>query len=137
MWWIFALLSALFAALTAIFAKIGIKNINTELAVAIRTVVIVIMAWSIAFAKGGLNSFNLLTKSNLWFLAFSGITTGLSWIFYFHALKIGKVSQVASVDKLSLALTIIFSAVFLGEAINLKTAIGASCIIAGALIMIL
>lgn len=137
MWWIFALLSALFAALTAIFAKVGIKNIHTELAVAIRTVVILIMAWAIAFARGGLGSFPLLTKSNLWFLALSGITTGLSWIFYFHALRLGKVSQVASVDKLSLALTIIFSALFLGEAINLKTAIGASFIIAGALIMIL
>jgi bacterial/archaeal transporter family protein len=137
MWWIFALLSALFAALTAIFAKVGIKNVHTELAVAIRTVVILLMAWAIAFARGGFSSFGLLTKSNLWFLALSGITTGLSWIFYFHALRIGKVAQVASVDKLSLALTIIFSAIFLGEAINIKTAIGAGFIIAGALIMIL
>lgn len=136
MWWFFALLSAVFAALTAIFAKVGIKNLNTELAVAIRTVVILVMAWAIAFARGGFNSFGQLTKSNLLFLAFSGITTGLSWIFYFHALRIGKVAQVASVDKLSLALTIIFSAIFLGEAINLKTAVGASLIITGALVMI-
>lgn len=137
MWWIFALLSAFFAACTAIFAKVGIKNMNTELAVAIRTVVILIMAWAIAFARGGFNSFQSLTKSNLWFLALSGITTGLSWIFYFHALRTGKVAQVASVDKLSLALTIIFSAFFLGEVIDIKTAIGASCIIIGAIIMIL
>jgi transporter family protein len=137
MWWIYALLSALFAALTAIFAKTGIKNINTDLAVAIRTVVILFMAWGIAFFRGGTNSIGLLSRSNLFFLALSGITTGLSWIFYFQALQVGKISQVAPVDKLSLALTIIFSVLFLGETLSLKTAIGASCIIAGTLIMIL
>src|SRR5688572_21932597 len=100
MWWIYALLSALFAALTAIFAKIGIKNINTDLAVAIRTVVILFMAWGIVLFRNGLSHIPLLTKSNLLFLALSGITTGLSWLFYFRAIDIGKVSQVAPVDKL-------------------------------------
>ncbi len=137
MWWIFALLSALFAALTAVFAKIGIKNINTDLAVAIRTLVIVAMTWMIAFFRGGTENISLLTKSNLTFLALSGITTGLSWIFYFKAISIGNVSQVAPVDKLSLALTIIFSVIFLGEVLTVKTAIGALCILAGTIIIIL
>ncbi len=136
MWWIFALLSALFAALTAIFAKVGIKNVNTDLAIAIRTVVILILTWGIAFFRGGINTFNTLTKYNWLFLVLSGITTGLSWIFYFKALQIGKISQVAPVDKLSLALVIIFSVVFLGEALTLKTAIGAGCIIAGTLVLV-
>ena len=137
MWWIFALLSALFAALTAIFAKMGIKNINTDLAVAIRTVVVLLMTWAILFFRSGVNQIPLLTKSNIIFLVLSGITTGLSWIFYFRAIDIGKVSQVAPVDKLSLALTIIFSVIFLGETVSMKTAIGASCIIIGTVIMIL
>jgi transporter family protein len=137
MWWIFALLSAFFAALTAIFAKIGIKNIDTDLATAIRTVVILILAWAIAFFRGGTNTFSSLTKHNLIFLVCSGIATGLSWIFYFKALQLGKVSQVASIDKLSVALAIIFSIIFLGETLTLKTAIGALCIIAGTVIIIL
>src|SRR6267154_1501156 len=115
MWWIYALLSALFAALTAIFAKLGIKNVDTDLATAIRTVVVLLLAWAIAFFRGGTNSIASLTKQNIFFLVLSGIATGLSWIFYFKALQAGKLSQVAPVDKLSVALTIIFSIVFLGE----------------------
>ena len=95
MWWIYALLSALFAALTAIFAKVGIKGVDTDLATAIRTVVILIIAWGIAFFRGGTNTFNTLTKQNFIFLILSGIATGLSWVFYFKALQLGKVSQVA------------------------------------------
>ena len=136
MWWIYALLSALFAALTAIFAKTGIKNINTDLAVAIRTVVVLVMAWAIVFFRNGAANIGALTKSNILFLVLSGITTGLSWMFYFRAIAIGKVSEVAPVDKLSLALTIIFSVVFLGETVSMKTAIGASCIIVGTLVMV-
>ena len=136
MWWIFALLSALFAALTAIFAKIGIKNVDTDLATAIRTVVILILAWAIVFFRGGINSIGTLTKHNLLFLGLSGVATGLSWIFYFKALQIGKVSQVAAVDKLSVALAIIFSIAFLGETISMKVAIGALCIITGTIIII-
>ena len=137
MWWIFALLSALFAALTGVFAKVGIKNVNTDLAIALRTSVIIIMVWAIAFLRGGATNFHLLTRSNLIFLTLSGITTGLSWIFYFKALETGNLSQVAPVDKLSLALVIIFSVVFLGEALTIKTAIGAGCVIAGTLVLVL
>ena len=137
MWWTYALLSALFAALTAIFAKIGIENVNTDLATAIRTVVILILAWAIAFFRGGTNSMTSLTKHNMVFLVLSGIATGLSWIFYFKALQLGKVSQVAPIDKLSVALAIIFSIIFLGETLTLKTAVGAACIIAGTIVIIL
>ena len=137
MWWIYALLSAFFAALTAIFAKIGIKNVNTDLATAIRTAVILVLAWAIAIFRGGTNSMHTLTKQNLLFLLLSGCATGLSWIFYFKALQIGKVSQVAPVDKLSVAIAIIFSIIFLGETLTLKMAIGALLIIIGSIVLIL
>ena len=137
MWWIYALLSALFAALTAIFAKIGIKDVNTDLATAIRTVVILVLAWGIAYFRGGIASIHSLTRHNLLFLILSGIATGLSWIFYFKALQIGKVSQVAPVDKLSVAIAILLSVIFLGEVLTVKAAIGATLIIAGTLVLIL
>lgn len=137
MWWIFALLSALFAALTAIFAKVGIRGVDTDLATAIRTVVILILAWGIAFFRGGAATMHTLTKQNIIFLCLSGIATGLSWIFYFKALQLGKVSQVAPVDKMSVAFAIIFAIIFLGEPLNWRTAIGASLIIAGSLVLIL
>jgi transporter family protein len=136
MWWIYALLSAFFAAMTAIFAKIGIKNVDSDLAMAIRTVVILIITWGIAYSRGGIDTIHLLTKKNLTFLGLSGVATGLSWIFYFKALQMGKVSQVAPVDKLSVALAIIFSVVFLGETLTLKMIIGALMIIGGTLVLI-
>jgi transporter family protein len=136
MWWIYALLSALFAALTAIFAKIGIKGVDTDLATAIRTVVIIILAWAIVFVKGSNNTISTLTRQNWTFLILSGCATGLSWICYFKALQLGKVSQVAPVDKLSVALAIILAAVFLGETISLKTGIAAALIISGTLVLI-
>jgi transporter family protein len=137
MWWIFALLSALFAALTAIFAKIGIRGVDTDLATAIRTVVILIIAWGIAFFRGGTATMQTLTRQNIIFLCLSGLATGLSWIFYFKALQLGKVSQVAPVDKMSVAFAIIFAILFLGEPLTWRTAIGASLIIAGSLVLIL
>jgi len=137
MWWIYALLSALFAALTAIFAKVGIKNVDTDLATAIRTVVILIVAWGIAFFRGGVATIHSLTKHNLIFLCLSGLATGLSWIFYFKALQLGKVSQVAPVDKMSVAIAIMFSIIFLGETLTPKMAIGAVLIIAGTMVLIL
>ena len=137
MWWIYALLSAFFAALTAIFAKVGIQGVNTDLATAIRTAVILVLAWGIAYFRGGTNSIHLLTRQNLIFLVLSGIATGLSWIFYFQALQMGKVSQVAPVDKLSVAIAIILSVIFLGEVLTVKTAIGAALIIGGTLVLIL
>ena len=136
MWWIYALLSALFAALTAIFAKIGIKGVDTDLATAIRTVVIIILAWAIVFVKGSNNTIVSLTRQNWTFLILSGCATGLSWICYFKALQLGKVSQVAPVDKLSVALAIILAAVFLGETISVKTGVAAGLIITGTLILI-
>ena len=137
MWWIYALLSALFASLTAIFAKIGIKGVNSDLATAIRTIVILVVAWGIVLARGEARGIPLLSRQNLIFLIISGVATGLSWIFYFKALQMGKVSQVAPVDKLSVALTIALSVIFLGEALTIKTAIGAALIIAGTVVMIL
>jgi transporter family protein len=136
MWWIYALLSALFAALTAIFAKIGIKDVDTDLATGIRTVIILILAWAIVFFRGTNHTIGSLTKANWTFLILSGCATGLSWICYFKALQLGKVSQVAPVDKLSVALAIVLAAVFLGEPISLKTGIAAALIISGTLILI-
>ena len=137
MWWIYALLSAFFAALTAVFAKVGIKGVDSDLATAIRTVVILFIAWTITFVKGSAVTITTLSKQNFLFLGLSGIATGLSWVFYFKALQIGKVSQVAPVDKLSVALAIVISVVFLGEVLTWKTAIGAVLIIAGTLVLIL
>ena len=136
MWWIYALLSAFFAALTAVFAKVGIQNVNTDLATAIRTGVILVIAWGIAWFRGSVTGINYLSKQNLLILGLSGLATGLSWIFYFKALQAGKVSQVAAVDKLSVAIAIVLSALFLGEVITAKSAIGAGLIIIGTLILI-
>jgi transporter family protein len=136
MWWMYALLSALFAALTAIFAKVGIKGVDTDLATAVRTVVILVLAWAIAVFRGGIYSIRALSKQNLLFLVLSGVATGLSWIFYFKALQRGKVSQVAPVDKMSVAIAIILAVVFLGEPLSVKSALGAILIIAGTLVLI-
>ncbi len=129
------MLSALFASLTAIFAKKGITGVDTNLATAIRTIIILIMAWAIVFFRGGANVGGL-TRQNWMFLVLSGLATGLSWIFYFKALQLGKVSQVAPVDKLSVALTIVLSMIFLNESLTLKTALGAAFIIIGTLVLI-
>jgi transporter family protein len=136
MWWIYALLSAVFAALTAIFAKIGIKGVDTDLATGIRTVIILLLAWAIVIYRGSNHSIGSLTKLNWTFLILSGCATGLSWIFYFKALQLGKVSQVAPVDKLSVAIAIVLSVVFLGEPLTFKSASGAVLIIAGTLVLI-
>ncbi len=136
MWWIFALISAVFAALTAIFAKIGIENVNSNLATAIRTVVVLIMIWMIVFFRNEYKGITELSQRNWMFLIISGVATGLSWIFYFKALQLGEVSKVAGIDKLSLALTIIFAVIFLGETLTWKTALGAGLIVAGTLFLI-
>jgi transporter family protein len=136
MWWIYALLSAVFAALTAIFAKIGIKGVDSDLATAIRTVIILILAWGIVLFKGSASTMGSLTKINWTFLVLSGCATGLSWIFYFKALQLGKVSQVAPVDKLSVAIAIALSIIFLGEPLTLKNGLGALLIIGGTFVLI-
>lgn len=137
MWWLYALGSALFAALTAVLAKIGIKGVNTDLATAIRTVVILVVAWGIVWSRGGLAGISTLTRQNWLFLVLSGVATGLSWVLYFKALQLGKVSQVAPVDKLSVAIAILLSVAFLGEVLTWKAALGAVMIIGGTLVLIL
>ena len=137
MWWIYALLSAVFAALVAIFAKIGMQGVVSDLATAIRTIVIIIIAWGIVFAKGSANGIHSLTKQNWLFLILSGCATGLSWIFYFRALQLGEVAKVAPIDKLSVAIAIVLSVIFLHETLTLKAAIGAALIIGGTFLLIL
>jgi len=137
MWWFYAILSAVFASLTAIFAKIGVADIHSNLATAIRTLIVFVMLWVIVIVRGETKGISSISKQGVFFLIASGIATGLSWLFYFKAIKIGNVSQVAPVDKLSLALTIILAVVFLGESLTLKTAIGAALILAGTLVMII
>lgn len=136
MWWVYALLSALFASLTAIFAKIGVSNVNSNLATAIRTVVTLIVAWGIVFVKNDYKSLNTISKQSLTFLIISGIATGLSWIFYFKAMQMGSVSKVAAVDKLSLVFTFIIAVVFLQDAYNMKTIAGVLLISIGTYLMI-
>ncbi|ASJ21412.1 EamA family transporter [Brachyspira hampsonii] len=138
---IFALLSSIFASLTAILIKIGLSNINSNLATAIRTIIILIMSWIIVFYTNSLNSINTietiknLNTKTVIFIVLSGIATGLSWIFYFKALQIGNVNKVIVIDKLSIVFTIILAAVFLKEALNIKVIIGMLFIAAGTLII--
>lgn len=134
-WLVAAFLSALFAAATAILAKIGVKNVNSNLATAIRTIVIFLFAWGIVFYQGLHKQIGNISKISLLFLILSGIATGMSWLFYFRALQIGEASKVAPIDKLSLILTIILAGIFLKEKINLATAIGAILMTVGALII--
>lgn len=137
MWWLYALFSALFAALTAVFAKVGVQGINSDLATAIRTIIILVIAWGIVLARGVGSETSALSRQNWIFLMLSGAATGLSWIFYFKALQLGQVSQVAPVDKLSVAIAITLSVIFLKETLTLKTALGALLIIAGTIVLIL
>lgn len=137
LWWIYALLSALFAALTTIFAKIGIEAINSNLATAIRTIIILLVAWGIVFAKGDVKGLTEIPNKTLLFLVLSGLATGLSWIFYFKALQIGKASLVAPIDKSSLVLVLLFSAVFLGESLTRQSILGTFLIVIGTLVLIL
>ncbi|MCC3160170.1 EamA family transporter [Hymenobacter sp. 15J16-1T3B] len=136
MWWLYALLSALFAALTAVLAKIGIKGVDSNLATAVRTTVILVLAWGIVYFRGSLSEVHTLTRTNWLFLGLSGLATGLSWVFYFRALQLGKVSQVAPVDKLSMALSIVLAVVFLGEKLTWQTGLGAGLIITGTIVLI-
>ncbi len=137
MWWTYALLSALFASCTAILAKVGVKGINSDLATAIRTIYILLIAWGIVFARKETSGIALISSNNWLFLGLSGVATGLSWIFYFKALQLGNVSQVAPVDKLSVALTIFLSVVLLHEVVSLKVILGALFIVGGSILIIL
>ena len=136
MTWIFyAFLSAIFAAATAILAKIGIKDINSDLATAIRTIVVLFFAWGVVLFKGLGKQIHSISKFSLIFLILSGVATGLSWLFYFKALQMGQASKVVPIDKLSLVFTIILAAIVLKEKINLLTIVGALLMSAGAIII--
>ena len=137
MWFLFAFLSAIFAALTSILAKIGIDGVNSNLATAIRTVVVLIMAWGMVFLTNSQNGISEIGRKSWIFLILSGLATGASWLFYYKALQMGEASKVVPIDKLSLVITLILAAVFLHEHITIKSAIGAGLIVAGTFVMIL
>lgn len=134
-WLPYAIISAVAAAATAILAKLGIEGVPSNLATALRTIVIVLFAWAIVFATGQYQAIGALSPRALIFLGLSGVTTGISWIAYFRALQLGPASRVAPVDKLSLAITIILAAVILGEAVSWKVALGVVLMIAGAVLV--
>lgn len=136
-WLVFAFLSAIFAALTSILAKMGIKDVNSNLATAIRTTVILVFAWGIVFVQGLHTTLPQLTKNTWIFLILSGIATGLSWLFYFRALQLGEASKVVPIDKLSLVLTIILAAIILHERLTIPIVIGSILMTAGALVIAL
>ena len=136
MWVLYAVLAAIFASLVAILAKIGIEGIDSNLATAIRTVVVLIFTWLIVFITVPSDSIKTLTAKNWTFLVLSGFATGLSWLCYFKALQLGDASRVAPIDKMSVALTIILAFVILGEKASLQVIIGGSLIVAGSLVMI-
>ena len=137
MWFIFAILSAIFAALTSILAKIGIEGVNSNLATAVRTIVVVLMAWFMVFVTGNLNGIIDISKKSWLFLILSGLATGASWLCYYKALQLGEASKVVPIDKLSIVITIVLAFIFLGEQITLKTLIGCCLIVIGTFIMIL
>ena len=136
MWVVFALLSAVSAALTSIFAKIGIENVNSNLATAIRTVIVLVMAWLIVFATGKHQQIVDISTKSWIFLVLSGLATGLSWLCYFYALQIGEASKVVPVDKFSVVITMVMAFFILGEVITMKTIIGGLLITAGTLVLI-
>lgn len=137
MWAVSALLSALFAALTTILAKVGISGVNSHLATAIRTAVVLIMAWGMVFLTNGQKGLPAISNKSWLFLILSGLATGASWLCYFKALQIGDVSKVAPIDKSSIVLTLILAFIFLHEGFTAKTLLGALLITAGTLLMAL
>ena len=137
MWLIFAILSAVFAALTSILAKVGISDVNSTLATAIRTVVVLAMSWGMVFltkVQGGLTE---ISRRSWIFLILSGLATGASWLFYYRALQLGEVSKVAPIDKMSIVITLVLAFVFLHEQFTVKSLIGAILLTAGTLVMVL
>lgn len=137
MWFVFALLSAIFAALTSILAKIGIDGVNSNLATAIRTVVVVIMAWGMVFLTNAQGGIAEISKKSWIFLILSGLATGASWLCYYRALQIGEASKVVPVDKLSVIITLILAFVFLNEKFTIKSLAGCIMIGIGTLFMVL
>ena len=137
MWFVFALLSAVFAALTSILAKVGISGVNSNLATAIRTMVVLIMAWGMVFLTHAQNGLGAISQKSWLFLILSGLATGASWLCYYYALQIGEASKVVPIDKLSVVITLILAFVFLHETVSVKSVIGCILIGAGTLAMVL
>ena len=137
MWFVFALLSALFAALTSILAKVGIDGVNSNLATAIRTVVVVVMAWGMVFLTNAQNGIVEISRKSWMFLILSGLATGASWLCYYKALQIGDASKVVPIDKLSVVITLVLAFVFLHEQFTIRSLVGCILIGIGTLIMVL
>lgn len=136
MWIVFALLSAVFAALTSIFAKIGIDGVNSNLATAVRTVVVVVMSWLIVFITNNQSGLAQISKKSWAFLILSGVATGASWLCYYRALQLGKATEVAAVDKLSIVFTLILAFIFLHDTFTVKSLIGCALIATGTILMV-
>ena len=137
MWAIFAVLSALFAALTSILAKVGIAGVNSNLATALRTIVVLAMAWGMVFITGAQHGITEISRKSWLFLILSGLATGASWLCYYKALQMGEASKVVPIGKLSVVITLILAFIFLHEQITLKSGIGIALITAGTLLMVL
>ncbi len=137
MWFVFALLSAVFAALTSILAKVGIDGVNSNLATAIRTVVVVFMAWGMVFLTNAQHGIGEISRKSWIFLILSGLATGASWLCYYRALQLGEASKVVPIDKLSVVITLVLAFVFLHEKFTAKSAIGCVLIVIGTLVMVL
>ena len=137
MWIIYAILAAVFAALTSILAKLGIKDVNSNLATAIRTIVVLVMAWGIVFMNGAYKGISNISSKSLKFIILSGLATGASWLFYYKALQIGEASKVVPIDKLSVVITMVLALFILGEAFTVKTLIGGILITVGTLVLVL
>ena len=137
MWFIFAILSAVFAALTSILAKVGIEGVNSNLATAVRTVVVVFMSWGMVFLTGAQSGISSISPKSWIFLILSGLATGGSWLCYYRALQMGPASKVVPIDKLSVVITLVLAFVFLKEEFSVKSLIGCVLIAAGTLVMVL
>lgn len=137
MWWLFALLSAVFAALTSILAKVGIEGVDSNLATAIRTMVVVGMSWLMVFVTNAQSGITNIGKKSWIFLVLSGLATGVSWLCYYKAIQIGDVSKVVPIDKLSVVFTLVLAFIFLHEEFNAKSLVGCILIAAGTLFMVL
>ena len=137
MWLVCTILSSVFAALTSILAKVGINGVNSNLATALRTAVVLIMAWGMVFLTNAQSGIADIDKKSWIFLILSGLATGASWLFYYKALQLGEVSRVAPIDKMSIVLTLIMAFLFLHEKFTVKSAIGSVLIAAGILVMVL
>lgn len=137
MWFVFALLSAVFAALTSVLAKVGIDGVNSNLATALRTCVVLAMAWLMVFITNAQSGIGSIGRKSWVFLILSGLATGASWLCYYKAIQMGSVSKVAPIDKLSVVITLILAVIFLHEDFTAKSAIGATLITAGTILMVI